>query len=68
MTNLVGPVLIFLGLTAFAYAIYLFGFAKRDKRDKRSTRQKNLDSIAEIRGDKRPSNPAKKKAGKSKSH
>ncbi len=57
MTNFVGPLLIFLGLTAFAYGIYLFAFANRDKR---TSRQKNLDSIAQIRGDKRPPNPAKK--------
>jgi hypothetical protein len=63
MTNLVGPLLIFLGLTAFAYGIYLFAFSNRDKR---TSRQKNLDSIAEIRGDKRPKNPAKKAAARAK--
>jgi hypothetical protein len=66
MTSLLGPLLIFLGLTAFAYGIYLVVFANRDRR---SARQKNLDSIAEIRGDRRPPNPAKKpQAAKSKVH
>ena len=64
MTNLVGPLLIFLGLTGLAYGIYIFAFANRDKR---SARQKNLDAIAELRGDKpppkRPPNPAKASAG-----
>jgi hypothetical protein len=65
MTSLVGPVLIFLGLTGLAYGVYIFAFANRDKR---SSRQKNLDAIAEMRGDKpppkRPSNPAKGTAKK----
>jgi hypothetical protein len=61
MNNLVGPLLIFLGLTAFAYGVYLFAFANRDKR---SSRQKNLDSIAEMRGDKKTAKPAKKAKGR----
>ena len=59
MPPIVGPLLIFLGLTAFAYGIYLFAFANRDKR---TSRQKNLDSIAQIRGDKKA--PKKAKAAK----
>jgi len=70
MTSLLGPLLIFLGLTGLAYGVYIFFFANRDKR---TSRQKNLDAISAIRGDKRPANPAKKpkaaKAGaKSKAH
>jgi hypothetical protein len=64
MPPIVGPLLIFLGLTAFAYGIYLFAFANRDKR---TSRQKNLDSIATIRGDKKAPKPVKKtKAAKTK--
>ena len=70
MTNLVGPVLIFLGLTGLAYGIYIIAFANRDKR---SARQQNLDSIADMRGDKKGAKPAKKPkpskaAAKSKAH
>ena len=66
MTNIIGPILICLGVIGLAYGVYLVMFSNRDKR---SDRQKNLDSITEIRGDKHSSNPAKKpKAGKSKAH
>ena len=61
MTNLVGPLLIFLGLTAFAYGVYLFAFANRDKR---TSRQKNLDAIATIRGDKKAPKSVKKAKGR----
>jgi hypothetical protein len=60
VTNLIGPLLIFLGIAGLAYGIYIMAFARRAPRDRRSARQKNLDAIAEIRGDKkRPPNPAK---------
>lgn len=70
MTSLLGPLLIFLGLTGLAYGVYIFFFSSRDKR---TSRQKNLDAIADIRGDKKASKPAKKPktakaAAKSRAH
>ncbi len=74
MSSLVGPLLIFLGVTGLAYGIYIFFFANRDKR---TSRQKNLDAISAIRGDdKKGAKGAKtaqkpkaaKAAAKSKAH
>lgn len=57
MSSLLGPLLIFLGLTGLAYGVYIFFFANRDKR---TSRQKNLDAISAIRGDnKRAAKTAK---------
>jgi hypothetical protein len=59
--KLLGPILIVIGVSVFAFVIYKFMFAPRDKR---SSRQKNLDAIAEMRGDKHPPKGGAKAAKK----
>lgn len=61
MTTVIGPILICLGAIGLVYSVYMLMFANRTKNtDRRTARQKNLDSIAEIRGDKKPQKAAKK--------
>jgi hypothetical protein len=57
LTTIIGPILICLGAIGLIYGVYMLMFANRDTRP---ARQKNLDSIAEMRGDKKPQKAAKK--------
>lgn len=64
MTTIVGPILICLGFIGLAYGIYLAIFSNRDRNtDRRSSRQKNLDAIGDIRGDKKEAKAAKPAKG-----
>ena len=67
MTAILGPILICLGFIGLAYGVYLVMFSNREKSaDRRSSRQKNLDAISDIRGDKKKAKAAK--PAKSKTH